>query len=76
MVYLLCSRICIQDVMNGVPRYYDDMYAEIDPIGMEKIKKLRREYQAKNKEEYTFERLLDKHKCKKARMKLREDRHL
>ena len=64
------------DVMNGVPRYYDEMYAEIDPEGMEKIKKLRRAFHAENKEDYTWERLMDKHKCKKARLNLMKGRHL
>ncbi len=54
-------------VLNGVPRYYDEMYADFAPMEMEEVKKIRKTFFREHKEDFTDARLLDKHKCKKAR---------
>ena len=59
-------------VMKGVPRYYNDIFADMNPEEMEKIKEMRRAYMALNKEEFQHDRLLAKHKCKKARLNDKE----
>ncbi|AJK28325.1 putative replication initiation protein, partial [Eel River basin pequenovirus] len=59
-------------VMNGVPRYYDDILRDENPEMFEEVKKLRNTFMREHSEEYTHERLLAKHKCKKARLKLKE----
>ena len=59
-------------VIKGVPRYYDEILKEEDPEMHEKIKEMRRAFLREHGEEFTFERLLDKHKCKVARGKLKE----
>ena len=56
-------------VMNGVPRYYDQILRDEDPLMYEEVKKARRTFLAEHKEEYTWDRLYAKHKCKKARIK-------
>ena len=59
-------------MMKGVPRYYDDIYAEMYPEEMEEVKRLRRAFQKEHKEEYTEDRLMDKHICKIARINLKK----
>ena len=59
-------------VVKGVPRYYDEILKEKNPALYEEIKETRQLFYRENADEYTYERLLDKHKCKKARMKLKE----
>ena len=59
-------------VMKGVPRYYDDILREENPEMWEELKRIRRTFLKEHKEEYTHARLLDKHKCKKARVALNE----
>ena len=58
-------------VMNGVPRYYDDILKEEDPKMYEEMKELRNTFRREHKEEYEEGRLLAKHKCKKARLNLK-----
>ena len=62
--------------MQGVPRYYDDILKDENPDLFEQVKAKRIKYMQDNKEEFSDKRLLDKHKVKKARLKLREERKL
>ena len=59
-------------VMQGVPRYYDEILRQEDPGLYEEVKKVRRVYLKEHSDELTFERLFAKHRCKKARMKMKE----
>ena len=63
-------------MMPGVPRYYDDILKEDDPDLYDKIKEKRLRYLKDNKDEFTFERLMDKHICAKAKLKLKGGRKL
>jgi hypothetical protein len=63
-------------VMHGVPRYYDEIIKEDDPILHEQIKDIRREFMRAHADEYTPERLQAKHDCKKARVALFDERKL
>ena len=62
--------------MKGVPRYYDKLLERTDPELLEAVKEKRKEYYIENKEEFTHERLLDKHKVKKAKVELFSGRKL
>ena len=57
-----------QGVMPGVPRYYTDILRDENPTMYEQVKEARRTWMREHAEEYTDERLLTKHKCKKARV--------
>ena len=59
-------------VVKGVPRYYDEILREENPEMYEELKHIRRTFLREHKEEYSDERLLAKHKCKKARVALFE----
>ena len=59
-------------VMKGVPRYYDEILREEKPEMYDEMKRVRREYIREHASEFTHERLLTKHKCKKARINLKE----
>ena len=59
-------------VMSGVPRYYDEILRDEDPDLYDEVKRVRRTYLKEHSEELTFERLMDKHKCKKARLSQKE----
>ena len=61
-------------VMNGVPRYYDDILRAENPEMYEAVKARRKAFMLEHAEEYTHERLLSKYKCAKAKVKLRERR--
>ena len=54
-------------MMPGVPRYYDKIFEENDPVAFEEMKEVRRTYLREHADEYSPERLEDKHKVKKAR---------
>ena len=56
-------------VMKGVPRYYDEMLRDRNPEMYEEMKAVRRAYLKEHSDELTYERLLAKHNCKKARVK-------
>ena len=56
-------------VMNGVPRYYDEILRAEDPLLYEEMKSVRKKFLSEHKDEYSYGRLLAKHKCKKARVK-------
>ncbi len=57
-------------VMKGVPRYYDEILRQEDPEMYDQVKKLRVEFLKAHSDEFTDDRLLSKHKCKKARAAL------
>ncbi len=57
-------------VMNGVPRYYDEILRVDDPIMYEEVKDTRIAFLRAHSAEYTDARRMDKHICKKARAKL------
>lgn len=59
-------------VMHGVPRYYDEILRQENPIMYEEMKEVRKAYLHEHAEQYTFDRLMDKHKCKKARVELKK----
>lgn len=63
-------------VMKGVPRFYDEICKKENPEMFEKVKAKRQAYLKANSDELTYSRLLQKHKCKKARVKLSEDKRL
>jgi hypothetical protein len=63
-------------VMKGVPRYYDEILRADNPELYEIMKATRKEFMNNHKEEYEWSRLFQKHKCKKARVKLQEERKL
>ena len=63
-------------VVKGVPRYYNEILKEENPLLYEEIKRLRLEYKRAHGEEYSFSRLMQKHLCKKARLKLFNKREL
>ena len=58
-------------VMKGVPRYYDEILKAENPEMYEEMKEVRRAFLREHKDEYTFDRLMDKHICKKARVNLK-----
>lgn len=59
-------------VMKGVPRYYSEILKEEDPVLFETIRETRKEFIRSHKAEFLDdERLLAKHKCKKARLDLK-----
>ena len=57
-------------MVHGVPRYYDEILRKQDPIAYEEMKEVRKTFIHEHGDEYTHERLLAKHKCKKARTEL------
>ena len=63
-------------VMHGVPRYYDEILRDENPVLYDAIKEKRKLFLAEHKEEFEHPRLLAKHKVKKAKMNLRENRQL
>ena len=63
-------------MVHGVPRYYDEILREEDPVKYEEMKEVRRTFLHEHKEEYTLARLETKHKVKKAKQKLFSERKL
>lgn len=59
-------------VVKGVPRYYSDILKEEDPAAYEEIKRLRRAFMEAHQEDYTYDRLVQKHICKAARVREKE----
>lgn len=53
-------------VVDGVPRYYTEMYKGSDPYDHEQLKENRLKHRRENADEYTPERLYSKYKIKKA----------
>jgi hypothetical protein len=61
-------------VMHGVPRYYDEILRVENPKMYEEMKETRKAFLREHADEYTYDRLLAKHICKKARVKMGEER--
>ena len=57
-------------VYKKVPRYYEEIFKEENPISLEEIKAIRKKFREVHGDEYTPERLMDKYKVKKAQMKM------
>lgn len=57
-------------VLPKVPRYYESIYAEGNPEGVEEVKRAREVFAEEHKEDYTPERLMDRYKVKKAQVAL------
>lgn len=58
-------------VFKKVPRYYEEIFKDEDPMSMEEIKRVRLEWMiAHATEEYSYERLQDKYKVKIAQANL------
>jgi hypothetical protein len=56
-------------VIKGVPRYYTETLKDWNPEMYETVKKHRKAFMKAHKEEYSDDRLRQKHICKKARVK-------
>ncbi len=54
-------------VFQKVPRYYETIYADSSPAGMEKIKELRKKFKQAHLEDFTPERLQDRYICARAK---------
>lgn len=63
-------------VMKGVPRYYSDILKDENPEMYEEVKELRKKFIREHADDFTTDRLIDKHICAKARLNQREDRKL
>ena len=63
-----------QGVIKGMPRYYEELFKEEDPLTLEEIKEKRQEFLRENADEYTPERLYSKYKVKKAHLELFQKR--
>ena len=57
-------------VFKGVPRYYDELFKDSNPVAFEEIKKLREKFKKEHSADYTPERLMAKYKVAKAKQKL------
>mgnify|MGYP000223530789 CR=1 FL=1 len=58
-------------VVRRVPRYYSDILKSTDPDVLSDIRLLRQEFKRAHARDYTPERLEQRHKCAKARLKPR-----
>ncbi len=54
-------------IIKKVPRYYENIFADLSPTGMEEVKRLRKVFMDAHREDFTPERLRDKYQCAKAR---------
>ena len=61
-------------MVHGVPRYYEKILREEDEATYEEMKAVNRAYLREHADEYTPARLMDKHKCAKAKVKLANER--
>ena len=57
-------------VYKSMPRYYEELFREEDPISLEEIKELRQKFREEHADEYTPERLWSKYKVKKAQVEM------
>ena len=55
-------------VIKKVPRYYEKLFAESDPLTLEDIKALRQKFRDEHSDKYTPARLMSKYKVKKAQI--------
>ncbi len=59
-------------IIKKVPRYYEKLYVDMCPEGMEKIRELRAIFHAAHRDDYTPERLHDKYICARAKQSQRK----
>ena len=57
-------------VFRGMPRYYEKLFKTEDPLTLEEIKEVRKEFMLAHGDDYTPERLMSKYKVAKARTSL------
>lgn len=57
-----------RDPIKKVPRYYEELFRNQDPLKLEEIKKLRKEFMREHAEDFSPARLMDKYKVKKAQV--------
>lgn len=55
-------------VLKKVPRYYEEIFKSEDPMTLEEIKEVRKQFYRENKDEFSPERLMSKYKVKKAQI--------
>ena len=55
-------------VIKGVPRYYQELFKIEEPLTLEEIKAVRKEFMKAHGEDYTPERLYDRYRVKKAQI--------
>ena len=58
-----------KEPVRKVPRYYDELYKESNPLGFEEVKAARLKHLRENADEYSIERLEDKYKVKRAQIR-------
>ena len=63
-------------VIKKAPRYYETILQSEDLDTYEEVKRIREVFRKEHEEEYTGKRLLDKYRCTKAQLKLKETRRL
>lgn len=56
-------------IIKKVPRYYEELFKEEDPLTLLEIKERRREHREDNAEEYSSQRLYDKYRVNEARIR-------
>ena len=57
-------------VVYGVPRYYDELFANENPLSLEEIKRCRDAFMKEHADEFTPARLMSKYKVKKAQVEM------
>ena len=57
-------------VIQKVPRYYDELFADSNPRNMEEIKALRQKFREEHGHEYTPDRLMAKYRVKKRKIEM------
>ena len=55
-----------EGVFKKVPPYYENLFANVDPLTLDEIKELRQQYRRDNAAEYTPSRLMQKYEVRKA----------
>jgi hypothetical protein len=63
-------------VVKKVPRYYEEIFKEENPLSLEEIKAVRQKFKEEHEEEYTPDRLMAKYKVKKASLEIKGGRKL
>ena len=59
-----------EGVFRGVPRYYEEIFKEENPLSLEEIKECRRKFREEHGDEFSPERLMAKYKVKKAQVNM------
>ena len=59
-----------QGVLKGMPRYYETLFGDEDPLTLEAIKEVRRKFKEDHADEYTPERLHSKYRVKQKQIEL------